>query len=78
MSIESQSAATSPTAPAAQNVPSICPRCGMPLTRADVACNQRTCRPTALRRVTFVPLFPPECDADQEIENMHGGMLRIS
>ena len=75
MSIESQSAAT---APAAQNVPSICPRCGMPLTRADVACNQRTCRPAALRRVTFVPLVPPECDANQGIENMHGGMLRIS
>lgn len=40
-----------------------CPRCGKPLPDANVACNQRSCRPAALRRVLFVPLAPVENEA---------------
>ncbi|HLX41724.1 MAG TPA: hypothetical protein VKR42_14415 [Ktedonobacteraceae bacterium] len=35
-----------------------CPRCGKQLPVANVACNQRGCRPTALRRVSLVALAP--------------------
>lgn len=57
MSIHTESVST----PAATSIaPITCPRCGMQLPVANVACNQRGCRPTALRRVSLVALAPLE------------------
>jgi hypothetical protein len=75
MSLPSQSA---PTMPTAQNALTTCPRCGMVLPHPGIACNQRTCRPAALRRVTLVPFVILENDVNQRIDHVHGDLLRIS
>jgi len=81
MSLQSQSTPTASTMaamPAVQTAPTTCPRCGTELPRANIACNQRTCRPSALRRVSFVPYVPLESAVNQNIEHIHGDLLRIS
>lgn len=75
MSLPSESA---PTMPTAQNAPATCPRCGMALPRLGIACNQRTCRPAALRRVTLVPFVSLENDVNQRIDYVRGDLLHIS
>lgn len=72
MSLLSQFA---PTMSIAQNALTTCLRCGMALPRPGIACNQRTCRRAALRRVTFVPL---KSDVNRNIERIQGDLLRIS
>jgi hypothetical protein len=59
-------------------MPATCPRCGRALPRPGVACNQRTCRPAALRRVTLVPFVSLEYAMNQRIDHVRGEMLRIS
>lgn len=75
MSLPYQSASIMPTA---SHAPATCPRCGTALPRPGIACNQRTCRPTALRRVTLVPFVSLENADSQRIDHVHGEPLRIS
>lgn len=60
MSIQTQTMSTTSTAL------TTCPRCGKQLLNANIACNQRSCRPVALRRVLLVALASQENDTDQQ------------
>lgn len=75
MSLQAQSA---PITSNAQNALTSCPRCGIALARPGIACNQRTCRPAALRHVTFVPIVSLENAMNQCIDHVHGDLQPIS
>jgi hypothetical protein len=75
MSLPSQSA---PTMPTASHAPATCSRCGMALPRPGIACNQRSCRPAALHRVTLVSFVSLGNDVNQRIDHVHGDLQRIS
>jgi hypothetical protein len=74
MSLSLQSA---PSMPTTSHAPATCPRCGMVLPHPGIACNQRSCRPAALRRVTLVSFVALENEVNQRIDHVHGDLLRI-